>query len=105
MPEEKTIEAYVSTDSNINYRTTSFWGIPIIIFIGWIKNKYVSIFSVEHDERRLVVLYYGICPVLRNDRLRIAGLMDHGGNVGVSGTVMVAYRIENLNTGDIYESV
>ncbi|SFM20370.1 hypothetical protein [Methanolobus profundi] len=104
MPEERTIEAYAVTDANITYRTRSFWGIPIIIVIGWIKTKYVSIFSVEHEEHRLVVLYNGICPVARDDRLRIIGDMDHGKNVGISGMVMVAYRIENLNTGDIYQN-
>lgn len=104
MPEEEIIEAYAVTDANITYKTRSFWGIPIIIVIGWIKTKYVSIFSVEHNNHRLVVLYYGICPVIRNDKLRITGLMEYGGNVGICGKVMVAYRIENLTSGDIYES-
>ncbi|WMW24701.1 hypothetical protein RE474_11515 [Methanolobus sediminis] len=105
MNEEETIEAYAVTDSNIIYRISYFWGIPIIIVFGWLKNKYVSIFSVEHDAHRLVVLYYGICPVVRNDRLRIAGSIEYGGNIGINGKVMIAYKIENLSTGDTYEKV
>ncbi|WP_340818674.1 hypothetical protein [Methanolobus sp. WCC4] len=103
MSEENIIEAHAVTDANITYRQRYFWGIPIFIVIGWIKTKYVSIFSVEHEGHRLVVLYDGICPVARDDRLHITGIMDHGGNAGICGMVMVAYRIENMDTGDVYE--
>jgi hypothetical protein len=105
MGEEKTIEAYVVTDSNIVNRLTSFLGIPFIIVFGWLTNKYVSVFSVEHNDHRLVVLYSGICPVIKNDRLRITGKMSHGGKIGVYGMIMTAYNIENLDTGDIYEKI
>ena len=105
MDEEETIEAYAVTDSDIVNRVTSFLGIPFIIVFGWLNNKYVSIFSVDHNEHRLVVLYSGICPVLRNDKLRITGRMEYGGKVGVYGMLMKAYNIENLSTGDIYENI
>lgn len=105
MDEEETIETYAITDSNIINRVTSFLGIPIIIVFGWLNNKYVSVFSVDHNEHRLVVLYPGICPVLRNDRLRIKGKMDYGGKVGVYGMIMKACSIEVLDTGDIYEKI
>ncbi|WP_292466200.1 hypothetical protein [Methanolobus sp.] len=60
---------------------------------GWLTNKYVSIFSVEHNNHRLVVLYSGICPVLRNDMLRRNGKMDHGGKIGILGMIMKASHI------------
>ena len=68
--EEEAIETYAVTDSNIVSKVSSFLGVPIVIVFGWLKNKYMSIFSVEHDKHRLVVIYQGICPVIRNDRLR-----------------------------------
>lgn len=105
MGEEETIEVYAATDSNIINRLTSFLGIPFIIVFGWLNNKYVSIFSVEHNKHRLIILYSGICPVVKNDRLRITGKMEYGGKVGVDGMIMKARNIENLNSGDIYEKV
>jgi hypothetical protein len=103
--EEETIEAYAVTDSNIVSRVSSFWGIPIIIVFGWLNIKYVSVFSVEYNNHRLVVLYSGICPVIKNDRLRITGKMGYGEKIGVNGMIMTAYNIENLDTGDIYEKI
>jgi hypothetical protein len=103
--EEETIETYAVTDSSIVNKVSSFLGIPIIIVFGWLKSKYMSIFSVEHNEHRLVVIYQGICPVIRNDRLRVTGVMGYGGKLGVYGMVMHAYKIENRSTGDIYERI
>ncbi|WP_406657199.1 hypothetical protein V7O62_01225 [Methanolobus sp. ZRKC2] len=105
MYEEETIEAYASTDSNIVNKVTFFLGIPLIIVFGWLNNKYMSIFSVEHNEHRLVIVYHGICPVVKSDRLRITGVMTYGGKLGIYGMVMQAITIENIDTGDIYEKV
>ncbi|MDW7733591.1 MAG: hypothetical protein SCH66_14330 [Methanolobus sp.] len=105
MDEEETIEVSVVTDSNIVNKVTFFLGIPIIVVFGWLNNKYMSIFSVEHNGHRLVVIYFGICPVVKNDRLRITGVMIYGGKVGVYGMIMQAYSVENLDSGDIYERV
>ncbi|MDY0387272.1 MAG: hypothetical protein RBT65_09115 [Methanolobus sp.] len=105
MNEEETIEANAVTDSSIVNRLTSFLGIPFIIVFGWLNNKYVSIFSVEHNNHRLIILYSGICPVVKNDRLRITGKMGSGGKIGIQGMIMKAFTIENLSSGDIYEKV
>jgi len=102
---EETIETYAVTDSSILNKVSSFLGIPIIIVFGWLSNKYMSIFSVDHNKQRLVVIYQGICPVIRDDRLRITGVMEDGGKLGVYGMVMHAYSIENLITGDTYENI
>jgi hypothetical protein len=100
---KKTIEACALTDSNIVNKATFFLGIPIIIVFGWLNNKYMSIFSVDHNDHRLVIVYSGICPVVRNDSLRIKGSMTNGEKLGILGKIMQAHRIENLDTGDVYE--
>lgn len=105
MYEEETIEVSAVTDSNIVNKVTFFLGIPLVIVFGWLNNKYMSIFSVEHNKHRLVVVYYGVCPVIKNVKLRITGVMTYGGKLGIYGMVMQAITIENFDTGDIYEKV
>ncbi len=102
MDKTETIEAYAVTDSNIVNKTTFFLGIPLIIVFGWLNNKYMSVFSVDHNDHRLVIVYSGICPVVRNDSLRIKGSMANGEKLGIHGMMMQAYSIENLDTGDMY---
>jgi hypothetical protein len=103
MNEEKTIEVYAITDSTIMKEPTAFGGIYLFhLTIGNIGTRHSTIFTVEHEEHRLTILYTGICPVLKKDKLRITGEMKDGKKAGIQGEVMKASCIENLDTGDVY---
>lgn len=103
MEDEKTIEVYAITDSNISYDPGYFAGIYLFfLVIGEIGSKHSSIFTVEYEGHRLPVIYSGICPVLKNDKLRITGKMQSGTKAGIQGQIMKASLIENMITGDIY---
>nr|WP_321498769.1 hypothetical protein [uncultured Methanolobus sp.] len=103
LDEEVTIEAYAVTDSTIMIEPTAFGGIYLFhLTIGNIGTRHSTIFTVENGGHRLIVLYSGICPVLKNDNLRITGKMKDGKNAGIQGEVMKASCIEIIDTGDIY---
>jgi len=99
------VEARASVDSRIYERPSLFLGIPFIIVFGGIGSKYESVFSIEHEEKAMVVLYHGLCLVSANDKLLIRGKWYRGKKLGIQGNVIVADRIENLSSELVFEKV
>jgi hypothetical protein len=95
-------EVKACVDSRIYERPYFFLGVPFIIVFGGIGSKYESIFSIEYEGKIVVVLYHGFCLVSAGDRLRIHGNWYRGKKLGIQGNVVVAHRVENLNTGLVF---
>lgn len=95
-------EVKACVDSRIYERPYFFLGVPFIIVFGGIGSKYESIFSIEYEGKIVVVLYHGFCLVSAGDRLRIHGNWYRGKKLGIQGNVIVAHRVENLNTGLVF---
>ena len=97
------VESEALTDSRISKVMTSFIGIPIFIVFGGLWGKYESVFSVKHGGGAVVVLYYGMCIVSKNDKLRIIGKWYNGKKVGIKGNFVIASRVENINSGIMFD--
>lgn len=91
-------EVKACVDSRIYERPSFFLGIPFIIVFGGIGSKYESIFSIEYEGKIIVVLYHDLCLVSAGDRLNIRGNWYRGKKLGIQRNVVVAHRVENLNT-------
>ena len=52
----------------------------------------------------MVVLYYGMCIVSKNDKLRIIGKWYNGIKVGMEGNFVIASRIENISSGIVFDA-
>jgi hypothetical protein len=50
----------------------------------------------------VVVLYHGLCLVSAGDKLLIRGKWYQGKKLGIQGNVVVADRVENLNSGIVF---
>jgi len=98
------IDTEASIDSRICEKTTSFIGIPFILVFGGVWGKYESIFSVDHEGTNVVVTYPGICLVSKHDNLRIIGRWYNGNKVGIENNVIIASRVENMNSGIIFNT-
>ncbi|MGB9927967.1 MAG: hypothetical protein ACPK85_06125 [Methanosarcina sp.] len=97
------VETKATIDSRIYERPSFFLGIPIILIVfGGIASKYESIFSVEYEGKAVPVLYHGLCLVSVGDHLVVSGKWYKGKKLGIQGNVVVADRVENLNSGMIY---
>ena len=101
--ESEIVESEALTNSRISKTMTSFIGIPFIIVFGGLWGKYESMFSVRHGEGAVVVLYYGMCIVSKNDKLRIIGKWYNGKKVGIEGNFVIASRIENISSGIVFD--
>ena len=97
------VESEAMTDSRISKAMTSFIGIPFFIVFGGLWGKYESMFSVRHGEGAGVVVYYGMCIVSKNDKLRIIGKWHNGKKVGIEGNFVIASRIENISSGIVFD--
>ena len=97
------VESETLTDSRICKTMTSFIGIPFFIVFGGLWGKYESMFSVRHGGDAVVVLYYGMCIVSKNDKLRIIGKWYGGKKVGIEGNFVMASRIENISSGIVFD--
>ena len=97
------VESEVLTDSRISKTMTSFIGIPFFIVFGGLWGKYESMFSIRHGENAVVVLYYGMCIVSKNDKLRVIGKWYNGKKVGIEGNFVIASRIENISSGIVFD--
>ena len=97
------VESEALTDSRISKTMTSFIGIPIFIVFGGLWGKYESVFSVKHGGGAVVVLYYGMCIVSKNDKLRIIGKWYNGKKVGIKGNFVIASRVENISSGIVFD--
>jgi len=91
-------EVKACVDSRIYERPSFFLGILFIIVYGGIGSKYESIFSIEYEGKIIVVLYHDLCLVSAGDRLNIRGNWYRGKKLGIQRNVVVAHRVENLNT-------
>jgi hypothetical protein len=92
------VETRAVVDSRIYERPSFFLGILFIIVYGGIGSKYESIFSIEYEGKIIVVLYHDLCLVSAGDRLNIRGNWYRGKKLGIQRNVVVAHRVENLNT-------
>ncbi|MGP8330859.1 MAG: hypothetical protein ACT6FB_00700 [Methanosarcinaceae archaeon] len=102
--ETEIVESEALTDSRISKSTTSFVGIPFFIVFGGLWGKYESMFTVRYGSA-VVVLYYGLCIVSKNDKLRIIGKRYNGNKVGIEGDFIIASRIENVSSGIVFDTV
>lgn len=108
MSEDKTetvgVDTEATIDSRICEKTTSFIGIPFFLVFGGAWGKYESIFSVDHEGTNVVVTYPGICLVSKYDKLRIIGRWYNGNKIGIENNVMIASRVENMNSGIVFNT-
>ena len=98
------VESEALTDSRISKTMISFIGIPFFIIFGGLWGKYESMFSVRYGGGAVVVLYYGMCIVSKNDKLRIIGKWYNGIKVGIEGNFVIASRIENISSGIVFDA-
>ena len=97
------VDTEATTDSRICEKITGFMGVPFILVFGSMWRKYESIFSVKYGGENIVVLHKGICLVSQNDKLRITGEWYKGEKIGIEKNVVVAHRVENMNSGIIFD--
>lgn len=101
--ESEIVESEALTNSRISKTMTSFIGIPFFIVFGGLWGKYESMFSIRHGGGAVVVLYYGMCIVSKNDKLRIIGKWYNGKKVGIEGNFVIASRVENISSGIVFD--
>lgn len=97
------VEVKATVDSRIYERPSYFLGLSFItVAFGGIGSKYESIFSIEYNEKMVLVFYHGLCLVSAGDKLLIRGNWYQGKKLGIQGNVVVADRIENLSSGIVF---
>ncbi|WP_218165465.1 hypothetical protein [Methanolobus zinderi] len=87
--------ACVLTNSSIYKVPTIFVGIPILIVFGELGSKYESVFLAEYEGREVTIIYPGICSVMKDDRVKVAGKVIDGKKAGINGKCLKAFSVEN----------
>ncbi len=99
--EDQTCEEFsacVLTNSSIYKVPTIFVGIPILIVFGELGSKYESVFLAEYERKEITIIYPGICSVMKDDRVKVAGKVIDGKKAGINGKCLKAFSVENLRS-------
>ncbi len=92
------VESTCLSDSRVYERPFFFIGMPFMFVFGGLFSKYESIFSIKYEGGTTLVMYHGLCLVSKDDKLNIQGKWYRGEKLGIQGNIVIAKRIENLNT-------
>jgi hypothetical protein len=96
------VESTCLSDSRVYERPFFFIGVPFFIVLGGLFSKYESIFSIAYEGGTTLVMYHGLCLVSKNDKLNVKGKWYRGEKLGIQGNIVIAERIENLNSGLVF---
>jgi hypothetical protein len=96
------VESICLSDSRVYERPFFFIGVPLILVFGGLFSKYESIFSISYEGGTTLIMYHGLCLVSKDDKLNIKGKWYRGEKLGIQGNIVIAERIENLNSGLVF---
>ncbi|WP_135606441.1 hypothetical protein [Methanococcoides sp. NM1] len=99
---QEEFEGEVLGDSRVSEKAKFFIGIPLGLVFGKIFSRYESIFTVRGENRTVVVVYPGICPVSKDDKVRVFGTWYEGENVGIKGNFVRASRVLDESSGLVF---